>query len=211
MRALSTFMLLLTLALPAMAQHEPETVAPADHATVTVHDEAAGHGPSRELMTVKPNEALYTVGVFLVFFLVLSFVVWPKILASLQAREEKQRSDLQRAEDAAKQAQATLDQYHQQLTAARQEAQQIIEQSRTDAQKVADQLKKDAQSEMTHMRQRAEADIRAAGEQAIASIYEQAAGLSTTIAGRILQREIDPAAHQALVDQSLQQLQAEQN
>jgi len=58
---------------------------------------------------------------------------------------------------------------------------------------------------------RAEGDIAAASQQAIAAIYEQAAGLSTQIAGRILQREIDPAAHQALVNESLQQLSTQRN
>lgn len=157
------------------------------------------------------REAAYAVGVFVVFFLVLSFVVWPKILKALQAREDKQRADLLTAENAAKEASATLAEYQRQLAEARKEAHAIVEQSRQDALRVAAQLRADAQAELTTMRQRAESDVAAAGQQAIASIYEQAATLSTQIAGRILQRELDPAAHQALVNESLQQLSAKRN
>lgn len=157
------------------------------------------------------QEAAYTIGVFVVFFLVLSFVVWPKILKALQAREDKQRADLLTAENAAKEASATLAEYKQQLAEARKEAQSIIEQSRKDAQRVGAQIAADAETRAKQVAQRAEADIAAAREQAITAIYEQAAGLSTQIAGQILKREIDPAAHQALVNESLQQLSAKRN
>ncbi|MCC6679997.1 MAG: F0F1 ATP synthase subunit B [Phycisphaeraceae bacterium] len=211
--------MLCLLAAPAglsAAAETHEAPAPDQETSVTAtdpHGEASVHEQEQMpfLLSVDLGSAVWNMVVFLLLLLFLAKFVWPSILGGLRQREEKIRGDLDAAAKASAEAKATLDQYHQQLTAARQEAQQIIEQSRTDAQKVADQLKKDAHAEITHMRKRAEADIRAAGEQAIATIYEQAAGLSTSIAGRILQREIDPAAHQALVDQSLQQLQAEQN
>ena len=80
-----------------------------------------------------------------------------------------------------------------------------------DALRVAAQLKEQAQQEMTQMRKRAESDIGAARQQAITAIYEQAAALSTQIAGQILRREIDPATHRTLVDDSLKEMSAKRN
>ncbi len=180
----------------------------ADHATDAA-DQTAGHGGGHEergLTTVKWQEAVYTIVVFGIFFVVLSIFVWPKILASLQVREAKVRGDLQQAEQAAKQASATLAEYKQQLADAQKQAQQIVDESRGAAQQVAAQLKDQAQSEMTQIRQRAEADIDAAKQRAVTEIYEQTAVLATQVAGQILRREINVQDQEALVKESLARL-----
>jgi len=157
------------------------------------------------------KEMGFTIVVFAIFFAVLSLVVWPKILGALKAREQKQEADMMTAESAAKEAQTTLAEYQQQLAEARKEAQQIIEQSKANAQQVAAQLKSQAELELTQMRERAQADIRSSQEQAIAAIYEEVANIATGVAGQILKRELDPAAHEALVSESLAQLSAGRN
>ncbi len=168
--------------------------------------DAGGHGEDRGLTTVKWQEAVYTIVVFVIFFGVLSIFVWPKILASLQAREEKVRGDLKHAEDAANQATSTLGEYKQQLADAQKQAQQIVDESRGAAQQVASQLKDQAQAEMTQMRQRAEADINSAKERAVSEIYEQTAALATQVAGQILRREINAGDQEALVRESIARL-----
>ena len=89
---------------------------------------AQPHNPheARELLTPMQWEMVWTIVVFLVFFGVLSFLVWPKILVALRDRESKQRNDLTEAENAANEAKATLEQYKQQLAEAHKEAQRII-------------------------------------------------------------------------------------
>lgn len=187
------------------ALHDPYTDEHAAHA------DDAHHGEERALVPELGNpalwwEMLWTVVVFLIFFAVLSLVVWPKILGALQAREEKQRGDLAAAEKANADAAATLAQYKQQLADARKEAQRLIEQSRADAQKIGAELKEQAQAEIGQMRSRAQSEITAAKEQAIAELTEQAATLSTQVAARILRREIRPEDQRRLIDDSLTEL-----
>jgi F-type H+-transporting ATPase subunit b len=180
-----------------------QAVAPGGDAA---DDQGAGHGEVRGLTTVKWQEALYTIVVFGIFFVVLSVFVWPKILGSLQAREEKVRGDLRGAEDAAKAATATLAEYKQQLAEAQKQAQRIVDESRGAAQQVAAQVKEQAQGEMTQMRERAEADINAAKERAVSEIYEQTAMLATEVAGKILRREINAGDQESLVRESIAKL-----
>jgi F-type H+-transporting ATPase subunit b len=172
--------------------------------------QAGSHGggddEERGLTTVKWQEAVYTIVVFGIFFVVLSVFVWPKILGSLQAREEKVRGDLRGAEDAAKAATATLAEYKQQLAEAQKQAQRIVDESRGAAQQVAAQVKEQAQGEMTQMRERAEADINAAKERAVSEIYEQTAMLATEVAGKILRREINAGDQESLVRESIAKL-----
>ncbi len=188
--------------------------APGVWAATDAHGE--GGSPDRGLM---PDitasyfwwEMVWTIVVFLIFFGVLSVAVWPKILKALQDREEKQRKDLLAAERAAKDAEKTLGEYKTQLAAAQKEAQRIVDESRTAAQQVAASVKADAEREITQLKERTQREIAAAKESALADIYEQSAVLSTQIAGRILKRELNPQDQQALVTESLQQLQRENN
>jgi F-type H+-transporting ATPase subunit b len=144
--------------------------------------------------------------VFIVVFLVLKAKAWGPILKGLQDRENRIKEDLEQAEGASKSAKATLAQYEQRLAAANDEARKIIEQGKVDAQKLAVSLREQAQGEITIMRQRAQDQIKAAHEQAISDIYEQTAVLATQVAGRILQREINPEDQRALVERSLSEL-----
>ena len=175
-------------------------------------EEHAGTHGKRDLTTFVWQEAAYTIVVFVLFFLILSIFVWPKILASLQAREDKVRGDLNSAEQSAKEAAATLTEYKQQLADAQKQAQQIVEESRTAAQQVAHQLKEQAQAEINQTKERAQADIAAAKERAVSEIYDQAGTLATQVAGQILRREINAGDQAALISESIEKLRsAEQN
>ena len=151
-------------------------------------------------------QALAAIIAFLVVLFILRKYAWGPILDGLQAREDKIRTDLENAEKAQRDAQASLDEYKKQLAGAQAEAKAVIAQSRTTAQQVAENIKADAEREITQMKERATKDIAAAQEAAKADIYAQAADLSTLIAGKILQRELSADDHQALVTQTVQQL-----
>jgi F-type H+-transporting ATPase subunit b len=192
---------------------DTQTAATAEQVHGAVDDAAAaadanggGAHAERGLIDFKWMEALYTIIVFAIFFGVLSVFVWPKILASLQAREDKVRGDLQHAEDAANQATTTLEEYKQQLAEAQKQAQQIVDESRGAAQKVAAQLKDEAQVQITQVRERAEADINAAKERAVSEIYDQAGALATQVAGQILRREINADDQATLIRESIDKL-----
>jgi len=149
--------------------------------------------------------------VFLLLLLILTKFAWGPILKGLQDRENKIKADLEQAEAAAKKATATLEQYHQELAQAKDQAKQIIEQGRLDAQKIASQLQEQAQAEMQQSRQRAQDEIETAKQQALNELYTQAATMATTIAGRILQRQVNDQDHTRLIEESLAQITKHQN
>jgi len=164
----------------------------------------AEHGGSDESVFAGTlAQSVAAIIVFLILFAVLSKFAWGPILKGLQDREGKIRGDLAQAQAAADEAKTTLEQYQDQLAAAADEAGKIIEQGKADAQKIATGLKEQAQADINQIRQRAELDIRGAKEQAINEIYAQGADLATTLAGRILQREIRGEDHQKLIQESL--------
>jgi len=151
-------------------------------------------------------QSLAAIIAFVILLVVLRKFAWGPILSGLQDREAKIKGDLEEAEKAANEANATLTEYKAKLADAQEQARAMIDQSRDDAQRVAAEIKDDTQNEINQMKERAQQDIGAAKEQALGEIYQQTAALATDVAGRILQRQIDETDQQRLVDESLGQL-----
>ncbi|MEM6393173.1 MAG: F0F1 ATP synthase subunit B [Planctomycetota bacterium] len=175
-------------------------------ATLAFAADEKGGDPKSNLFSSDVFSYIWNLCMFLVLLFVLWKFVWPQILSGLQAREAKQRHDLETAEAKAKEAEEAAEQRKAELATAQKDAQAVIAQAKTDAEQIAAKLKADTEAEITRMKQRAEADIATAKEQALAELFDKTAELSTQIAGRILQREINPEDQQQLVSESLQEL-----
>jgi len=176
-------------------------------------DQAEGDKAHKEpsLFATAPWPYIWNLLMFLVLLGVLAKFVWPTILKGLQAREDKQLADLAEAKRASEEATAKLAEYEARLKEANQEATRIMEQTRAEADKLSARLKSEAEANAQSTRERAEQDIAAAKREALASIYSEAASLSTQIAGQILKRELNPEDQQQLVDQSLAQINSSNN
>ncbi|MBU6414488.1 MAG: F0F1 ATP synthase subunit B [Planctomycetes bacterium] len=154
---------------------------------------------------------LVGIAVFLVVLAVLSLKVWPTILKGLKDREDKIRTEIESAEFARQQAKDALEQYNKSLAEARAEAQKMLDQTRAQQVALAAELKAKADAELTTLREKAMKDIAAAKQAAVSEIYAEAANLASTVAGKILRREINAADQRRLVEESLTQLQSVRN
>ncbi len=144
--------------------------------------------------------------VFGVFAVLFAKLVAPKIVKGLADREDKIRSEIRAAEEARRQAADSLKQYEKSLAEARAEAQSILERTRADQQKFAAELRAKADAELSGLRERAMRDIDAARREAVNDIYSQAVVLASEIAGKILRREVSPADHARLLEESIGEL-----
>ena len=155
--------------------------------------------------------AFWTILLFVILLAVLGKWAWGPILTGLQKREEHIRLSIEDAEKARSDADKALAQYQQQLSEAQGQAQAIIEKGRTDALQLAEQLKQQAQDEAQELRHRAQHDIVSARDQALQEIYDQSAQLATDLAGRIINKNLDPQDHRRLLQESLTQLRSDSN
>lgn len=156
-------------------------------------------------------QAIAAAIIFILLLIILKKMAWGPILQGLVDRENKIKNDLESAEIAAKQATATLEQYRKQLAESHAEARRIIEQGRADAEQLAAKLAKQAEDDIQGMRVRAQAEIKTAREQAVSELYAQAATLATSVASKILHRELSAADQQRLVEESISTLQQSSN
>lgn len=194
--------------------HNDPSHGDADHSDAGHAGEAHGddHAPHEQVGVIPGiNQGLIpmitAIIVFLVVFFILSTKVWPVITKGLKEREDKIMHEIEAAEEARRQAKDALESYERALAEARAEAQKILEDTRGQQQKFAADLKAKAEVELAAMRERAMRDIESAKKTALGEIYSQSAALATSIAGKILQREVNDSDQQRLLDESLAELQ----
>ncbi len=171
---------------------------------------ALAESDANPILLAKPETALpgmiTAIVVFALLMIVLKKAAWGPILQGLQDRETKIRTEIESAENARAQANSALDQYQKELAEARAEATQMIQQAKADAQSVADGLRSQNETELTAMKNRAKGEIDAAKRMALNEIYAETALLSTQVAGKILERELNPNDQKQLVEEALSQL-----
>ncbi|MEO1008027.1 MAG: F0F1 ATP synthase subunit B [Planctomycetota bacterium] len=149
--------------------------------------------------------ALLTFGV--VFFL-LSKYAWPAISKGLEDRDAKILEGLEASKRALAEAEAMRERYEGQLSEARAEAQRILAETKARQQEFAADLKTKADAELNRMRERAQRDIDAARRVAVNELYAEFARLSTIMASRILEREVNEQDQARLVEQVLSEFEA---
>jgi F-type H+-transporting ATPase subunit b len=152
-------------------------------------------------------QALWTVIIFVVMLAILYPTAWKHVLEGLKQREQRIRNDIAEAEAARARAHATLREYNAKLAAAEEEIRQMLANATLEGEKLATTIRMKAQSEAEEIKERASKEIEAARDAALREIYERAAELATSIAEKILRRNLNPADQQELVRQSLEQLQ----
>jgi F-type H+-transporting ATPase subunit b len=195
----------MTSAAFASSEPDPHAAATDGHAAADGHAAPAGSSPIAGV-----NEGIISGVTAIVIFLIVagiaSTMIWPKIVAGLDERNEKIVGEIAAAEDARKQAKEALDEYEKNLASARAESQKMIEETRASQGALAAQLKATADAELSAMREKAINEIESAKKQALNELYNESVNLATVMAGKILAREVTVDDQQKLMDESLAEM-----
>ncbi len=155
--------------------------------------------------------AIWVLVIFITLLAILYPTAWKQVLAGLKAREERIRGDIASAESARQKAEASLKDYNAKLSDAESRVRDLIAKATTDAQQIAATIKTQAEQDAQVMKERSLADIERAKNDALNEIYDQAANLATSVAEKILRRNLNADDQRDLVSRSLEQLQALRN
>jgi F-type H+-transporting ATPase subunit b len=172
-------------------------------AAPTLASEAGGQGGPFE---GNIGNALWTLIIFALVIVVLGKFAWKPILGGLQQREEFIRTSLTQAKADREAAEARLKEYTDRLNSARSEATAIVEEARRDAEALKRRFQEETQAEANRTIERARREIKIAQETGVKELYVLAAQLTTQVAGKILQREIQPSDHERLIQDSIREL-----
>ena len=143
---------------------------------------------------------------FVAILLLFSKFVIPRVNKVLDERRDQIVGQMERAEQERKDADKLLEDYRVQLAGAKDDANKIIEEAR----KTADQLRKDltakAEGDAQALVVRAQEEIRAERDRVFQELKVSVGQLSVELAGRVVGESLDPARHQKLVDQYIDQV-----
>ena len=148
-----------------------------------------------------PVEMAWGFGTFAVLYLFMRYVGYPRVVKNMDARTEKIRGDEAAADQAGAEAQAVMADYQESLTDTRHQASQIIDEARDQADQHRAELMAQAQGDIAAMRQEATEDISAAKERAIADLRGEVGRLAIGAAGSVVQKDLDPAAEMATIEE----------
>jgi F-type H+-transporting ATPase subunit b len=165
----------------------------------------ADEGPG--LVSFDWASAIWILCLFTVLVLVLYKAAWKNVLSGLKAREERIRTDIADAEAARRKAEEALKDYDKKLAEADRKVQEIIDKAIADAEQIGTNIRMKAQQEAEEAKDRATKEIESAKHIALTEIYEQTANLATSVAEKIIRRNLNADDQRELVKQSIEEFQ----
>ena len=127
--------------------------------------------------------------------------LWPPISAAMDERAQRIADGLSAAERAQAELKDADARVADEIKKARAQAAEIVDKAHAQANQIVDKAKTDALLEAARVKATAQADIDGMVGKAREALRGQVASLAVQGASKIVQREIDPAAHKALLDQ----------
>jgi F-type H+-transporting ATPase subunit b len=146
---------------------------------------------------------------FVVVFGVLGKMLVPRIMKTLEEREDAIQGGINRADEAQAEAQAVLAQYRAQLEDAKHEASRMREEAREQGAQIIAEMRERAEAEARRITESAQAQIEAERQQALTSLRTEVGSLATELASRIVGESLTDTARQSrMVDRFLADLEA---
>ncbi len=159
--------------------------------------------PKGGLLSPSAGLMFWTLLIFLILFAILSKFAYPKILASVRAREKALEDAIAAAKRDRDEAATLLAEHRRQIEAARDEAQKIIAEAKTAGDKVRADVIEQAHKEQQHILERARLEIQSERDKAIAELRREAVDLAILAAGKVIGKNLDAQSNRAVVESYL--------
>ena len=160
------------------------------------------------LVQPDPGLFIWTILTFLVLVGLLTKYAWGPLLEALERRRKTIAQALDDAQKARHELERLQKESQQMLTAARNEADAIISRSRSDAEALREELKQKSRAEAAAIVKNAERQIQQETARAVQQIRQETVDLSVTIASKILRRQVSKEDNEALIEETLKQIES---
>jgi len=132
--------------------------------------------------------------------------VWPPIVNALEERKAKIAQGLAAAERGHKEQELGQHRATEIMKEAKSHAAEIVGQAQKRASEIVDEAKQDAREEGARLVHAAQAEIDQQVNRAREELREKVAVLAVAAAEKILQKEVDPTAHTAIIEAFAKQI-----
>jgi F-type H+-transporting ATPase subunit b len=163
------------------------------------------------LVQPDPGLFIWTIVTFLVLLTLLAKFAWRPLLQALDGRQEMIRKALDDAAQAKVELEKLQRESAQIIREARVEAEHVISRSRSDAERLKEELRQKAKAEAEGIIRNAERQIQLETARAIQQLRHEAIDLSVTLASKLLQRNLSAADNERLIEEALEQMDAQRH
>jgi F-type H+-transporting ATPase subunit b len=153
-----------------------------------------------KLLSLEPGMLIWTFITFALLLWILKKIVWKPLLNALEGREHRIASDLDRAEDARKDAERILAEHRSLMENSEREARKLIDEAKATAEALKQGIVDGANEQARQMIAQARTEIQREKDTAITQLRSEVADLAVRAAGKILGEELDTARHKKMVD-----------
>ena len=152
------------------------------------------------------SDLMWTAIAMFILFFALSFLLFNPARKVLEERKKKIADELKNAEDHLNEAEELKASYDEKLRNADAEAESILDDARRKALITENNILEDARGEADRIRERAARDIEQEKRSAEDDLKQEMVTLASSLAEKMLQREVGSAENDALVDETLEEI-----
>ncbi len=145
---------------------------------------------------------------FAVLLILLYALLWEPMIQFLDQRREAIRQEIESARQSNQQAQERLAEYEKKLADARAERQKMVEDGRREGRRVRDEIIAEARQQAERMLQKAREETAAEAARARDELRQEIGALSVSVAEKILEREVNEADHERLIETLIKSLES---
>ncbi len=159
-----------------------------------------------KLLSLEPGMLIWTFITFATLLWILKKIAWKPLLSALEGREHRIASDLDKAEDARKEAERLLAEHRVLLENSERDARKLIDEAKATAETLKQGIVDSAHEQSRQMIAQARTEIQREKDTAITQLREEVADLAVRAAGKILGEELDAGRHKKMVDDFISNL-----
>ena len=156
---------------------------------------------SLDIISVNIWDIIISLANLLVMFLILRRFLFKPVQRMFDMRRKQVEDIYAEAREERSQAEDMKQEYETRMASAREEADGLVRNAVQTAQRRSDAIVQEAKSEATHLKQKAESEIEQEKRKAYSELMGEISGMAADIAGRMVEREINPDDHRELVEE----------
>lgn len=150
------------------------------------------------------ESTVFAIIAFGILYVLLNKYAFGPLFSVMEKRRQRVMEEMEKAEADRKQAEQLLAEQTEALQAARKEAYEVLEKARQTSSRQADDMIREARAEAARLKEDALREIENEKRKAVADLRAQVGELSVMIASKIIEKEVDAKAQEALIREQLE-------
>jgi F-type H+-transporting ATPase subunit b len=151
------------------------------------------------------GDIIFQLAMFIILMVLLKKFAWGPLMGIMTQREEHVAGEISAAEQSRVEAKKLLEEQRSLLKEARSEAQVLIENAKKQGDIQREEIIAVARTEADRIKESAKLEIEQQKEKAVAAIREQVASLSVLIASKVIEKELNAADQDKLINEYIQE------